>query len=222
MSGLIHANILHRSSVVGTFGELQVIAAGEHRGRADAPQSLETRHLEWRLAYVEELVDEGHVRLVAIEQRQDSAEALIDRSRVTLFALERPVPAQTAPRRHGWQPAAIVLALLVAVPAFAKDAPLPVLPEKSIPAVPVQSRWVAPVHTDTDDDAKVHGPASCVVDGQRYAVGAEAHGLTCARDRSTTAWVPTQTELQRQEVDLLRQIEADLAIMLLRQQAASK
>lgn len=29
MSGLIHPNTVHRSSVVGTFGELQVVAAGE-------------------------------------------------------------------------------------------------------------------------------------------------------------------------------------------------
>ncbi|MGD0109290.1 MAG: hypothetical protein ABSC06_35425 [Rhodopila sp.] len=177
-----------------------------YRGhRAEAAASVEARlaQLERRVAYAEELIDEGHIRLVALEHP--------------------PAPSNPAATcRYGWQPAAIVLALLVAVPAFAKDAPLPVLPEKSIPAVPVQPRWVAPVDTDTDADAKLYGPASCVVDGQRYAVGAEAHGMTCARDRSTTAWVPTQTELQRQEVDLLRQIEADLAIMLLRQQAASK
>jgi len=110
--------------------------------RTDVAASLEARlaQIKRRVAYAEELIDEGHVRLVALEPPSTPS-----------------YPAAT--RRCGWQAAAIGLALLAA-PAFAQDAlpTPPVMTAPPVPAVP-PPRWVAPVEPQ-DDDAKVCGPAA--------------------------------------------------------------
>ena len=114
-----------------------------YRGhRADAAASVEAglARLGRRAAYAEELIDEGHVRVVALERP--------------------PAPSDpAATRRYGWQAAVIGLALLAA-PAFAQNAlpTPPVMTAPPIPAVP-HPRWVAPVEPQ-DDDAKVCGPAA--------------------------------------------------------------
>ena len=112
------------------------------RPRADAVPTLLDRiaRIERRPTYAGELIDEGHVCLVALEHP--------------------PAPSNpAATRRYGWQAAVIGLALLAA-PAFAEDAlpTPPVMTAPPIPAVP-HPRWVAPVEPQ-DDTAMVWGPAA--------------------------------------------------------------
>jgi hypothetical protein len=100
-------------------------------------------------------------RIARIERRPTYAGELIDDGHVCLVAREPPsTPSDpAATRRYGWQAAAIGLALLAA-PAFAQDA-LPIPPVTTAPPIPAvpPPRWVAPVEQQ-DDDAKVCGPAA--------------------------------------------------------------
>ena len=140
-----------RRRLPGSTGEARMSAftaalmAGlaTYRGhRADAAASVEAclAQLDRGVAYAEGLIDEGHVRLVALEPPSTPSD-----------------PAAT--RRYGWQAVVIGLALLAA-PAFAQDAlpTPPVMTAPPVPAVP-PPRWVAPVEPQ-DDNAKVCGPAA--------------------------------------------------------------
>jgi hypothetical protein len=171
--------------------------------RADPAPSVEDRvaRLERRLSYAEELIDEGHVRLCVLEH---PAFTTPDNQTATI---RRPL--------HAAAIGAALLLALAAVPALAKDANLPT------PPVPgEQPDWVQPV--PTQDSAlqrkqEINGEFADEMQALQWAKQQQQYLVETQQAEA----VAEQLAIQRQTLDVLREIAADIEALQMRQSRAA-